>query len=273
MIPTLQGRLVLVGAGKMGGAMARGWLEQGMAASKIAILDPAPSEESLEFISSSGLTHNPEIASVDDAEVVVVAVKPQAMDAVLPGLTGLAKSKPVFLSVAAGTPIARFETAFGTDAAVIRAMPNTPAAVGYGMTVICPNANTSSTQVELATVLLQAVGAVARVYEEGLLDAVTGVSGSGPAYVFLLAEAMAKAGVAAGLPEELATQLARTTVHGAGELMRHSPLAASTLRENVTSPGGTTAAALEVLRADGGMEDLLREAIAAATARSRELAG
>lgn len=263
---------MLLGAGKMGGAMVKGWLDQGMAPSQIVILDPAPPPESLELITAHGLTHNPPIDTITDAEVVIVAIKPQMMDQVLPSIAPLAEARPVFLSIAAGTTIARFEAVFGIDAAIVRAMPNTPASVGCGMTVICPNANTMGAQVELCTVLLQAVSAVARVDDEGLLDAVTGVSGSGPAYVFLLAEVMAKAGVAAGLPEELAMQLARTTVHGAGELMRQSDLPVATLRENVTSPGGTTAAALDVLRAEDGMEDLLRRAVAAATERSRDLA-
>lgn len=273
MSPPLRGSLVLVGAGKMGGAMVNGWLHQGMDASRIVVLDPAPPPESLEMIEAHGISHNPDIAGIADPEVVLIAVKPQTMDQVLPAIAPLAAAHPMFVSIAAGTMIATFEAAFGRDAAVVRAMPNTPAAVGYGMTVICPNANCSQAQAELATVLLQAVGAVARIDDEGLLDAVTAVSGSGPAYVFLLAESMTAAGMAAGLPEDLAAQLARTTVHGAGELLRQSELPAATLRANVTSPGGTTAAALEVLRAEGGMPNLLLRAVAAAARRGRELAG
>lgn len=269
----ISGRLVLVGAGKMGGAMLEGWLERGLAGTSIVILDPAPPPEIEQLIAAHGIAHNPPAESIADAAVVLLAVKPQIMDDVLPGILPLRGSNPVFLSIAAGRTIAGFEAQLGPEAAVVRAMPNTPAAVGRGITVICPNARTTPAQTVLCRELLQAVGEVAVIDDEGLLDAVTAVSGSGPAYVFLLAECMAAAGVRAGLPNDLAMQLARTTVCGAAELMHRSPLPASTLRENVTSPNGTTAAALDVLRATGGMEKLLAEAIRAATARSRDLAG
>lgn len=269
----LPGRLVLVGAGKMGGAMLEGWLDRGLRGSEIVILDPGPPREIEALIADHGITHNPPVDSIDDAAVVLLAVKPQIMDDVLPTVVPLKRSNPVFLSIAAGKTIANFEAHLTGDAAIVRAMPNTPAAVSRGITVICPNPKASAEQTDLCRELLEAVGAVAAVEDEGLLDAVTGVSGSGPAYVFLLAECMAAAGVKAGLPEDLATQLARATVCGAGELMHQSPLPAGTLRENVTSPNGTTAAALDVLRAPDGMEKLLTEAIQAATKRSRELAG
>jgi len=159
------------------------------------------------------------------------------------------------------------------DVAIVRAMPNTPAAIGRGITVACPNAQVTARQRKLATDLLAAIGTVEWVSDESLMDAVTAVSGSGPAYVFLLAEAMTKAGIAAGLPGELAARLARETVAGAGELLHRSALDAATLRQNVTSPGGTTAAALEVLMGPGGFQELLTRAIADATRRGRELAG
>ncbi len=269
----IEGRLVLLGAGKMGGAMMQGWLDRGLAADRIVALDPSPPPEVDAVITGNGIAKNTPIAEIDDAAVVVIAIKPQMMADVLPGIAPLAASAPVFLSIAAGTTIAAFEAHFDADAAIVRAMPNTPASVGCGMTVICPNANASAEQTALCMSLLEAVGKVARVDEEALLDAVTAVSGSGPAYAFLLAEAMADAGVEAGLDHGLATLLARTTVYGAGELMRQSDLPTATLRENVTSPGGTTAAALEVLRADGGLVDAVRGAVAAATRRSKELAG
>ncbi len=269
----LAGWLVLVGAGKMGGAMLEGWLERGLGGDEIVILDPGPPPEIEKLIADHHIAHNPPVESVSDAAVVLLAVKPQIMDQVLPGIVSLKQSNPVFLSIAAGKTIAGFEAHLGTDAAIVRAMPNTPAAVSRGITVICPNANASAEQTATCKELLEAVGTVAAVEDEALLDAVTGVSGSGPAYVFHLVECMAAAGVKAGLPEDLAMELARATVSGAGELMHQSPLPASTLRENVTSPNGTTAAALDVLRGTGAMEKLLTEAILAATNRSKDLAG
>jgi pyrroline-5-carboxylate reductase len=177
------------------------------------------------------------------------------------------------LSIMAGRTLGNLQAALAPGTAIVRAMPNTPAAIGRGITVACPNAQVTARQRKQATGLLAAIGSVEWVKDERLIDAVTAVSGSGPAYVFLLAEAMAQAGCAAGLPAALATKLARETVAGAGELLHRSPLDAATLRQNVTSPGGTTAAALEVLMGPAGFEALLTEAIAAATRRSRELAG
>ncbi|MGI9372295.1 MAG: pyrroline-5-carboxylate reductase [Hyphomicrobiales bacterium] len=269
----LSGQLVLVGAGKMGGAMLNGWLAMGTPGAQISILDPFPAPELEALVVGNGIALNPDIDQLDDAQVVLIAIKPQMMDEVLPSIVPLAKPKPVFLSVAAGTTIAQFESVFGADAAIVRAMPNTPAAVGRGITAICPNKNCAQDQVQLADTLLQAIGQVVKVEDEELMDAVTAVSGSGPAYVFHLIECMAKAGEAQGIPAGTAMQLARATVAGAGELVHQSDLTAETLRKNVTSPGGTTAAALEVLMADEAMPKLLREAIAAATRRGRELAG
>ena len=225
------------------------------------------------MIERHGIRLNPQAATITDAEVIVVAVKPQVMEDVLPAIIPMGASWPLILSVAAGKTIASFERHFGRDAAVIRTIPNTPAAVGRGITAMARNAHVSAAQMRLAQTLLAAVGEVVEVAHEGLIDAVTAVSGSGPAYVFLLAEELARAGVEAGLPAELAMTLARATVSGSGELLHRSDLDAATLRKNVTSPGGTTAAALQVLMGPGGFDELLVKAIAAATRRGRELAG
>lgn len=269
----LTGKLLLIGAGKMGGAMLAGWLKQGTPADRIAISDPLVSDEMQALAAEHGFAVNPDLDTLSGVEVVLLAVKPQMMDQVLPALQALGQDKPLYLSVAAGRTIAGFEAAFGSDAAIIRAMPNTPAAVGRGITAICPNQHCSEQQVALASDLLSAIGEVVAIDDEKLMDAVTGVSGSGPAYVFHLIECMAAAGEAEGLPADIAMKLARATVAGAGELVHQSPLSASTLRENVTSPAGTTAAALDVLMAEDAMPRILREGIAAATRRSEELAG
>lgn len=268
----LAGTLVLVGAGKMGGAMLEGWLSGGAEAAKIVALDPAPSPEMTAMLNAKGVRLNPDIASITDPEVILVAVKPQVMDEVLSSIAALKASKPLILSVAAGKTIATFERHFGSDAAVIRTIPNTPAAVGRGITAMASNANVSTAQLELARQLLSAVGEVVTVADEAMIDAVTAVSGSGPAYVFYLTECLAAAGEKVGLPAGLAMQLARATVAGSGELMRQSGVEAATLRQNVTSPKGTTYAALQVLMADDGMQPLFDKAIDAATRRSRELA-
>lgn len=268
----LEGTLVLVGAGKMGGAMLEGWLKGGADPAKVVALDPAPPPEVKALLESKGVRLNPPVASITDAEVVIVAVKPQLMEDVLPGIISLGASKPLILSVAAGKTIASFERHFGPGAAVIRTIPNTPAAVGRGITAMAANANVSPAQLGLARTLLSAVGEVVTVENEAMIDAVTAVSGSGPAYVFYLTECLAAAGEKIGLPKDLAMQLARATVAGSGELMRQSGNEAATLRQNVTSPKGTTYAALQVLMAEDGMQPLFDKAIAAAAARSRELA-
>lgn len=268
----LAGTLVLLGAGKMGGAMLEGWLKGGADPAKIVALDPAPPPEVRAVIEKAGVRLNPDISSISDAEVIIVAVKPQIMEDVLPSVVPLRTSKPLVLSVAAGKTIASFERHFGSDAAVIRTIPNTPAAVGRGITAMAANANVSDSQMALARALLESVGEVVTVDREELIDAVTAVSGSGPAYVFYLTECLASAGEKAGLPKELAMQLARATVSGAGELMHQTGIEAATLRQNVTSPKGTTYAALQVLMAENGMQPLFDAAIAAATNRSRELA-
>lgn len=269
----LKGSLVLVGAGKMGGAMLQGWLNAGVPARQIVALDPGPPAEVKALIDRHGIRHNPDITAMTDAEVVLVAVKPQVMDDVLTGLTSLARSKPLVLSVVAGKTVARLARFFGIDAAIIRTIPNTPAAIGRGITAMASNANVSPAQEALAEQLLSSIGEVVRVPAEEQIDWVTAVSGSGPAYVFWLTECLAAAGAKLGLDPKLAEQLARATVAGSGELMRQSGTDAATLRQNVTSPNGTTFAALQHLMADDGLKPLMERAIAAAARRSKELAG
>jgi pyrroline-5-carboxylate reductase len=267
----LSGTILLAGAGKMGSAMLEGWLALGLPPEKIAALEPQPTGEITAW-ARHGLRLNPSPGAVGEVAAVVVAVKPQTAPEVMPALVPFVGAATVVVSIMAGRTL-RFLDGALPGAALVRAMPNTPAAIGRGITVAVANARVSSQQRELVHALLSAVGAVEWVSDETLMDAVTALSGSGPAYVFLLAEAMAKAGAAAGLPDALAATLARATVAGAGELLHRSPLDAATLRQNVTSPGGTTAAALDVLMADDALAPLMTQAIAAATARSRELAG
>ena len=263
------GKLALIGAGRMGGAMLQSWLALGLDPRKVAVVEPQPSDE-LRALVKSGLALNPAMDS--GFSVIVLAVKPQiaaeAMSEVGPRLG----NDTVVVSIMAGPTLAFLQRAL-PKAALVRAMPNTPASIGRGITVAVPTANISAAQKARADALLAATGAVEWVADESLMDAVTAVSGSGPAYVFLLAEALARAGIAAGLPQGLSDKLARATVAGSGELLHRSPLDAATLRKNVTSPGGTTAAALDVLMAADGLEPLMKKAVAAATRRSRELAG
>ncbi len=258
----------------MGSAMLDGWLERGLEPGRVYVVEP--SETGRAALDAKGVRVVADGAGVPGdlkPGTIVFAVKPQVMDNVAPGYARFAGDDTVFLSIAAGKTIAYFEAKLGAGAAIVRAMPNTPAAVQRGITVACGNACISDAQKSACLDLLGAVGEAAWVDDEGLLDAVTALSGGGPAYVFLLAEVMAKAGVANGLPAELAERLARVTVAGAGELLHQSTEAAATLRQNVTSPGGTTAEALRVLMADDAWQPLMDRAIAAATARSRELAG
>ena len=268
----LKGTLVLVGAGKMGGAMLEGWLKGGADPKKIVAFDPSPPPEVKSLLEKHRIRLNPNVADVTDAEVVLIAVKPQVMEDVLPGIVPVGRSKPLILSIAAGKTIATFERHFGAGAAVIRTIPNTPAAVGRGITAMASNSNVSAAQLQLARALLSAVGEVVTVDNESQIDAVTAVSGSGPAYVFYVTECLAAAGEKLGLSPELAMQLARATVAGSGELMRATGLPAATLRQNVTSPKGTTYAALQVLMAEDGLQPLFDKAVAAADKRSRELA-
>jgi pyrroline-5-carboxylate reductase len=266
----LPGPLLLVGAGKMGQAMLDGWLARGLNPRKLMVIDPQPAK-TIKALTKRGTKINPKAPA--EAAAIVIAVKPQtAPDAVPPLAIAVGKSTLV-VSIMAGRTLQFLEERLPAGTAIVRAMPNTPAAVARGITVACANAHVTARQRKLATNLLAAIGKVEWVDDEGLIDAVTAVSGSGPAYVFLLAEAMTKAGIAAGLPADLAGHLARETVAGSGELLHRSELDAATLRQNVTSPGGTTAAALAVLMGPAGFDALLTEAIAAAARRSRELAG
>lgn len=258
--------LVLLGCGKMGSAMLQGWLAGGLPAASVWVLDPYPSD----WLRAQGVHLNVDLP--ESPAIVLIAVKPQMMAEALPTLAAMGNSNTLFLSVAAGTSIAYYEDVLGAKTPIIRAMPNTPAAISRGITAIIGNNNTTETQMELAEALLQAVGQVVRLENEGQIDAVTGVSGSGPAYVFHMIETMAAAGVAQGLPEALAMQLAKATVAGAGALAEASDEDPGTLRVNVTSPNGTTQAALEVLMdPENGFPALLNRAVKAAADRSREL--
>jgi len=263
--------LVLLGAGKMGAAMLEGWLARGLNPRKITVIEPQPAK-AVKALARRGLKINLK-GKTAPASVVVIAVKPQSAPEALPAIAPYVGKATLALSIMAGRTIGFLEQALPVGAAVVRAMPNTPAAIGRGITVAVGNGSVSPRQRKQASDLLAAIGAVEWVNDESLMDAVTATSGSGPAYVFLLAEAMTQAAIAAGLPAALAAKLARETVAGSGELLRRSALDAATLRQNVTSPGGTTAAALEVLMGPGGFDALLTKAIAAATRRGRELAG
>ncbi len=269
----LHGRLILVGCGKMGGAMLEGWLKAGVPAEKIIGLDPHPPQDIINLMAHHKFSLNPHVGEITDAEVVILAVKPQMMNEILPKLLPLMKSKPLVLSIAAGKTIGGFEKAFGAETAIIRAMPNTPAAIGRGITGMVGNAHVSSAQMNMAESLLASTGEVLRVKNEEAIDFVTAVSGSGPAYVFYLAECLAAAGESLGLPAAMAMKLARTTVSGSGELLHQSHQDAAILRQNVTSPNGTTYAALQVLMADDGLKPLMEKAVKAAANRAKELAG
>jgi pyrroline-5-carboxylate reductase len=270
---SIGGGLLLVGCGKMGGALLTGWLEQGLAPEKVTVLDPMGLPEGLAGSGIRHVTDSAEISGQSLFEVVVLAVKPQQMEAILPAFSTLPGGDCVYLSIAAGKTLDFFAGHLGAQAAVVRAMPNTPAAIGRGISVLCASESVSAAQRDLAAKLMAAAGGVEWIADEGFMDAVTAVSGSGPAYVFLLMECLARAGVEAGLPAELAARLAQETVSGAGELARRASEDPAVLRQNVTSPGGTTAAALEVLMADDGLQPLLTRAVAAAAKRGRELAG
>jgi len=264
--------ILLVGAGKMGGALLEGWLGLGLDPRHAAVLEPQPARE-LSALAARGLRLNPAASAVGEASAIVIALKPQVAPEVMPTLVPYVGAGTVVVSIMAGRTLDFIEQALTQRAALVRAMPNTPAAIGRGITVAVPNGRVSARQRELVHALLSATGAVEWIADEGLMDAVTAVSGSGPAYVFLLAEALAQAGAAAGLPGDLAARLARATVAGSGELLQRSPLDPASLRQNVTSPGGTTAAALDVLNGPHGLAELMERAVAAATARSRQLAG
>jgi pyrroline-5-carboxylate reductase len=264
--------LLLVGCGKMGGALLRGWRAGGVARRYLVV---EPGTGAAEFAGAPDVAVSPAVDRLEAGlrpSVVVFAVKPQAMGEVVGAYRRFVGPDTVFLSIAAGKTIGYFARHLGSDAAIVRAMPNTPAAIGRGITVACANPAVARPQIEACGRLLAAAGEVAWIEDEALMDAVTAVSGSGPAYVFFLIECLAGAGIKAGLPPELALRLARATVAGAGELALRSDEAPEVLRRNVTSPGGTTQAALGVLMPEGAMPALFDAAIAAATRRSRELA-
>ena len=258
--------LVLLGCGKMGSALLAGWLAAGLPPGSVWVLEPHPTDwlAGTGVQVNKGLPHAPAVA--------LLAVKPQMMGAALPAVQALGNGTTLMVSIAAGTSIASFEAAFGDRTPIVRTMPNTPAMVGRGITGIVGNAHAGARGLDLAEALMAAVGEVVRLDSEAQIDAVTGLSGSGPAYVFHLIEAMALAGQAQGLPAEVAMKLARATVCGAGELAYRSSDTAAQLRINVTSPGGTTAAALAHLMDQGtGLSPLMARAVAAATQRGKEL--
>jgi len=269
---TIQGPLLLAGAGKMGGAILSGLLARGLDARSVIVQDPDPARPVADLLAENGIDVLPVIDELTQPPgVILVAVKPQVMDEVMPGLAKLAGPQTLLVSIAAGRRLAAFER-YLPGGAIVRAMPNTPAAIGRGITAAVANGNVTPVQRALADDMLSAVGEVVWVEDESLMDAVTAVSGSGPAYVFLLAECLAEAGRAAGLDAKLAERLARATVAGSAALLEASDLSAAQLRANVTSPGGTTAAALEILGGVDGLQKLMTAAVAAATKRGRELA-
>lgn len=258
--------LVLLGCGKMGSAMLEGWLRTSLTADAVHVIDPNPSD----WLKDQGVNIGGDLPA--NPAIVIIAVKPQMMGDALPAIKAFGGGGTLMISIAAGTPIATFEEMLGAQTPIIRAMPNTPAAVGRAITAIVGNAKVQEADLDLAEALLLTIGQVVRLDGEDQMDAVTAVSGSGPAYVFHLIEALAAAGEAEGLPAELAMQLALATVGGAGELAEDSDETPAQLRVNVTSPNGTTQAALEVLMdEESGFPPLLRRAVAAAAARSREL--
>ena len=255
--------LVLLGCGRMGSAMLGGWLDRGLPPGAVRVIEPAPSD----WLRGTGVVLDGALPAAP--AVVLIAVKPQSMGEALPALRGLGGA--LVVTVAAGTPIAAYEAALGADVRIVRAMPNTPAAVGAGITAIVGNAAATAADLDAAEALLAAVGEVVRLDDEAQMDAVTGLSGSGPAYVFHLIEAMAAAGEAEGLGPDLALRLARATVAGAGRLAMADRASPAALREAVTSPNGTTQAGLAVLMPV--LPDLVRRTVARAAERSRELRG
>jgi pyrroline-5-carboxylate reductase len=268
-LQNIQTTIVLAGAGRMGGAMLSGWLAQGLDARRVVVIEPHPSDE-ISALVTKGIGLNPSPKQIGAVATLVIALKPQTFRESGDTLKPFVGDDTLTVSIMAGTTMASLQAICGDT--VIRAMPNTPAAIGRGITVAVAARNVSAAQRAVADALLRATGSVEWIDDENLMDAVTAVSGSGPAYIFLLAEELARAGVEAGLPPELATRLARETVAGSGELLHRSDASSATLRQNVTSPGGTTAAALEVLMGPDGMQSLLTRAVAAATRRSKELA-
>jgi len=269
----LPSSLVLVGAGKMGGAMLQGWLALGLPPAAASALDPFASQEMIDLCAGKGVALNPPLASLSAPQVLVLAVKPQMLDQAAPDIAPLVGPDTLVLSIMAGKTMGDIAARLPAGS-IVRDMPNTPAAVGRGVTGAVASTGVTPAQRAMAHALLRAIGAVEWVADEALIDVVTAVSGSGPAYVFHLVEALAAAGEAAGLPADIAMRLARATVEGSGELLfREQGVSAAQLRKNVTSPGGTTAAALDVLMAPDGLSALMARAVAAAKRRAGELSG
>ena len=272
-LASVPGPVLLVGAGKMGGALLEGWLTRGLPPALVAVRDPAPAPAAVQLMARRGIARDPDPPLIPLHAAVVLAVKPQDAPAMLPEIARFVGPETVVVSIMAGRTLGFIAKHLPKGAAIVRAMPNTPASIGRGITVAVPNARVKADARRLADMLLAAVGPVEWIKNEKWMDAVTAVSGSGPAYVFLLAECLARAGTTAGLPKALALRLARETLAGSGELLHRSDLDPAKLRAKVTSPGGTTAAALKVLMGKGGFDSLMKKAIAAATKRSRQLAG
>lgn len=264
-------RLLLVGAGKMGSAMLKGWFRAGLNPNGVYVQDPTIAPEMVQYFQHNNIAYGDAAPAIFNPQVIILAVKPQVMDAVLPHLKGFVNNDSLFISVAAGKKIDSYENILGANANIIRLMPNTPAAISDGMSVLVANKNVSKTQKKLGLALARTVGLAEFIEDEGLMDAVTALSGSGPAYVFHMAEAMTKAGIEAGLPEALAHTLALQTIKGAGNLMAQSDDHPSILRKNVTSPNGTTAAGLDILMGDNALENLMIKTVAAAKKRGEEL--
>jgi pyrroline-5-carboxylate reductase len=266
--------LALAGVGKMGGAMLEGWLSGGLDPAAVRLVEPNPSPEILALATRRGLALNAPAGASKPPEVLVLAVKPQMLDTAAPKLAALAGPETLVVSIIAGRTIRDLASRFPAARAFVRAMPNTPAAIGRGATGATAGPNVTDRQKATTQTLLGAIGVFHWLPDEGQVDTVTALSGSGPAYVFALTEAMADAGVRLGLPPDLAMSLARATVEGAGELMFRQPeISPAQLRQNVTSPGGTTAAALAVLQAPEGLAALMARAIEAAHRRAGELSG
>ena len=266
----LPSSLTLVGAGKMGGAMLAGWLRAGLDPARTTVIDPSPSSDARALCARHGVVLNP--AGPEPADVLVLAIKPQGLVEAAQGLVAIVGPETLVLSILAGKTIADIAARLPA-VAIVRAMPNLPASIGRGVTGAVASAGVSPLQRTQSDALLACVGLVEWLDQEALIDALTAVSGSGPAYVFHLVEALADAGRAAGLPRDMADRLARATVTGAGALLDGDPREAARLRQDVTSPGGTTAEALAVLMREDGLAKLMREAVAAATRRAGELSG
>ena len=271
MSSSLPTSLVLLGAGKMGGAMLEGWLRIGMNPAGISLFDPHPSDELVGLAAAKGMAINPDPASLASVEVLVLATKPQMLDTAAPAVQALIRPETLLISILAGKTLSDLSARLPNATAMIRAMPNLPASVQRGATGAAAGRGVTGAQRAMADALLRSIGTVEWLEDEGLIDAVTAVSGSGPAYVFHLVECLAAAGKAAGLPADIAERLARATIEGAGELLHQSPLSPATLRQNVTSPAGTTAAGWSVLM--GPLEPLVVETVAAAKRRAGELSG